>query len=149
MSPLARTAFATLVLFGLTGCGMRMPFFASSSPASFFKTAVCGVHIDGKSREARLRIELTVTKPLPRNGFVEVEFENPLDRTIPITSSRTVTGQERTLQLLSPALQRVRARGYETVTRVYASDQKKQVLGVHTHVCQSLVDDRDMGPQLR
>jgi len=39
----------------------------------------------------------------------------------------------------------VRARGYETVTRLYASPEKKQVLGTHTQLCQSLVDERRLG----
>lgn len=35
------------------------------------------------------------------------------------------------------------------VARVYATPEKKQVLGLHTQVCQSLIDQRDLGPGFR
>ena len=139
--PLVAAVMATT----LTACGMRLPFFSSGPGGSYFSTKVCGVYLDGKSKEARLRIELEVTRSLPRNGFVEIEFENPSDRKVLLVTGRTVTGNERTLELLSPPLTVVRARGYETVTRVYASADKKQVLGIHTQLCQSLVDERKLG----
>ena len=41
------------------------------------------------------------------------------------------------------------ALGYETVTRVYASSARKKILGTHKYVCESLVDDRELGPQFR
>lgn len=132
----------------LGACGLRVPFLSSSANTpntSYFSTKVCGVHVDAKSGEARLRIELAVTKSLPRSGFVEIEFENPTDRRVPLTASRSVTGTERSLQLLSPPLTALRARGYETVTRVYASPDKGQVLGIHTQMCESLVDQRRLG----
>jgi hypothetical protein len=131
----------------LGACGMRLPFVSSTAGAktSYFATKVCGVYVDGKSSEARLRIELTVTRSLPRNAFIEVEFENPADRKVPLLASRSVTGSERTLQMLSPPLTTVRARAYETVTRVYASPDKKQVLGIHTQMCESLIDQHRLG----
>lgn len=131
----------------LSACGMRLPFGLSpgTGSASYFSTRVCGIYLDAKSSEARLRIELEVTRSLPRNGFVEIEFENPGDRRVPLISSRSITGSERVLQVLSPPLPTVRMRSYETVTRVYASADKKLVLGTHTHLCQSLVDERRLG----
>ncbi len=142
-----RVALGVIMPFALGACGMRLPFFSSSPSAntSYFSTRVCGVHVDSKSREARLRIDLVVTKSLPRGGFVEVEFENPAERNVPLTASRSVTGTERTLQLLSPPLTTLRARSYETVARVYASPDKKQVLGIHTQMCESLVDQHRLG----
>jgi len=145
-----RAVLAAVITLALSACGMRLPFFSSSSSsgnsgAPYFATRVCGVYVDGKSSEARLRIELVIKKSLPRNGFVEIEFENPDDRSVLLIASRTVSGSERTLQLLSPPLTTLRARGYETVTRVYASPEKKQVLGIHTQLCESLVDQRRLG----
>lgn len=139
---------AVIMPLVLGACGLRVPFLSSSTSApnaSYFSTKVCGVIVDAKSGEARLRIELVVTKSLPRNGFVEIEFENPTDRNVPLTASRSVTGAERALQLLSPPLTALRARAYETITRVYASPDKKQVLGIHTQMCDSLVDQRRLG----
>lgn len=148
MRAIARYALLGLMVTALTGCG-RFALFRSAASSAYFATKVCGVHVDGKSNEARLRIELLVTKSLPRDGFVEIEFENPSDPKVPLIASRSVTGAEHTLQLLSPPLTSVRARGYETVTRVYDSADKKEVLGIHTYVCQSLIDPRELGLQFR
>jgi hypothetical protein len=107
------------------------------------------VDLDGRKRDVHLRIELALTKPLPRGAFVEVEFENPADRSVPLMVGRAILGNETTLRFVSPAVTGVRARGYEVVTRVYASAEKKQVLGQHTQVCESLIDQRELAPQFR
>ena len=138
-----------LVAAVLAGCG-RFSFIRSGAPAGpYFSTKLCGVDLDGKTKDVRLRIELAVAKTLPPGGFVEVEFENPGERSVPLVVNRTVSGKERTVLFVSPAVTGVRARGYEVVTRVYASAEKKQVLGVHTQVCQSLIDSRELGPRFR
>ena len=145
-----RAVIALSVAAVLTGCGRRFSLFGSGAPAgNYFSTKLCGVDLDGKTRDVHLRIELAVTRPLPRGALVEVEFENPADRTVPLRVSRTVSGSERTMLFVSPAVSGVRARGYEVVARAYSSADKKQVIGVHTQVCQSLIDQRELGPQFR
>lgn len=138
-----------LIAAALAGCGQRLSFFAPAASGPYFSTKLCGVDLDGKTRDVHLRIELTVAKALPKGGLVEVEFENPADRAVPLVVSRSVSGNERTMLFASPAVTGVRPRAYEIVTRVYASTEKKQVLGLHTQVCQSLVDQRELGPQFR
>jgi hypothetical protein len=147
---MSRAALSVLFIAAvLAGCG-RSGFFRSGAPAGpYFSTRLCGVDLDGKTKDVHLRIELAVAKTLPPGGFVEVEFENPADRSVPLVVSRTVSGKERSLLFVSPAVRGVRPRGYEIVTRVYASAEKRQVLGLQTQVCQSLVDQRELGPQFR
>lgn len=148
MNRLARLV-CTLGLVALGACGMRIPFVSvPEGDGTFFKTRLCGVSLDNRTREARLKLELEVIRTLPRNAFVETEFQNPLERSV-MTVSRSVTGKERTLEMLSPPFAEVRSRRYETVTRVYAAADRKQVLGVHTYACESLVDLRELGPGFR
>ena len=85
------------------------------------------------------------TRRLPRGAFVEVEFENPAGAA-PLVARPGLHRHEETLVFFSPPLIGVRPRSYEVVARIYASAEKKQVLGVHTQVCQSLVDQRDVTP---
>lgn len=134
----------------LTGCGMQLPFGLSGSAASgpFFTTKLCGAKLEGTPRVARLHLALNVVRALPRGALVETEFRDSVERTVH-TVSRVASGSERTIELLSPPMAELRARGYETVTRVYASPERKQVLGSHTHLCQSLLEQRDLGAQLR
>ena len=132
----------------LTGCGMRLPFGSSPAGGTYFSTKLCGVQLDGKAKVSRLHLTLDVVQPLPRGALVEAEFQDTANRTV-LTASRVAAGSERTIELLSPPLSDVRPRGYETVTRVYAAADRRQVLGTHTYVCQSLVDQRELGPEFR
>lgn len=143
MSP-TRTACATLVAIALTACGVRLPFVSAGSGGDYFKTRLCGVAIDNRSREARLKLELAVARTLPRQALVETEFQDHVEKTT-MSVSRTVTGNERALEILSPPFANVRAGRYETVTRVYAAADKRQVIGVHAHTCESLIDQRELG----
>lgn len=145
-----RVLIALAVAAVLVGCGQRFSLFRPGAPANnYLSTKLCGVDLDGKTRDVHLRIELAVAPALPRGALVEVEFENPADRAVPLVVSRTVAGSERTLLFVSPAVTGIRARGYEVVARAYASAERKQVLGVHTQVCESLIDQRELGPQFR
>lgn len=136
-----------LALVMISGCG-RLSFFRAPASGPWFSTQLCGVALDNKAKVATLRLRLAVVRPLPRGALVETEFRNPADRSV-LTVSRSATGNERTLELVSPPFARVRALGYETVTRVYAPADRKKVLGTHSYVCESLVDDRELGPQFR
>ena len=127
---------------------MRLPFGSSASGGPYFTTKLCGVQLDGKNKAARLRLVLDVVGPLPRGALVETEFHDAADRTVH-TVSRVVSGSERTVELVSPPMGELRARDYETVTRVYASADRTQVLGSHKQSCQALLDHRDLGPQFR
>jgi hypothetical protein len=137
------------ILTTFAGCGQRFSFFGPSTSGSYFTTKLCGVDLTSKTRNVHLRIELAVERALPRGSFVEVEFENPADRAAPLVVGRSVAGSERTLLFVSPAATGVRPRGYEIVARVYATPEKKQVLGQHTQVCQSLIDQRELPAQFR
>lgn len=141
------TASIAVLLLLLTGCGLRMPFGSSgggaASSAPFFTTKLCGVKLDGTPRVARLHLTLNVVRALPRGALVETEFQDSADRSVH-TVGRVASGNERTIELVSPPMGALRARGYETVTRVYASAERKQRLGSHTHLCQSLLDQRDL-----
>ena len=136
-------------LFVLSGCGgVNLPginLFRSGGSESLVSTRVCGVYVDGKTQAAHLRIDLVPNARLPRGAFVEAEFENPVAGAAPLVAGRAFDG-EPGLSIFSPPLKGVRPRSYEVVARVYASADKKQVLGVHTQVCQSLIDQRDVAP---
>lgn len=124
------------------GSGALNLFRGSGDGGSFVSTRVCGVYFDGKTRTAHMRLELASTGRLPNNALVEAEFENP-EGGAPLKGSRVFKG-EPTLVIFSPPLKGVRQRNYEVVARLYASAEKKQVLGVHTQICQSLVDPREL-----
>jgi len=143
------TFVLALTLAALAGCGrlgLTRPVAGNVGP--YFSTKLCGVQIDGKAKVARLHLTLAVVQPLPRGALVETEFQDIANRTV-LTASRVAAGSERTLELLSPPVSDVRPRGYETVTRVYAAADRKQVLGTHTYVCESLIDQRELGPEFR
>ena len=138
---------AALSVLALAGCG-RFDFFRKSASGPWFSTRLCGVQIDNKSRLARLQLQLTVLRTLPRGALVETEFRNPVDRSV-LAASRTAKGDEQAIEITSPPFDRIQARNYETTTRVYASADRKQVLGTHAYTCESLVDQRELGPQFQ
>jgi len=129
---------------GCGGLGLLRP--AASGP--YFSTKLCGVQLDGKAKVARLNLALDVVQPLPRGALVETEFQDTVGRST-LTASRVAAGNERSIELVSPPIDDMRPRGYETVTRVYAAADRKKVLGIHTYVCQSLIDQRELGPEFR
>lgn len=131
----------------VAGCG-RFDFARAPASGPWFKTTLCGVTLDARERLARLRLQLAVVRSLPRGALVETEFRNPIDRSV-LTASRSATGNERALEIVSPPFEQVRALSYETVTRVYESSARKQVIGTHAYVCESLVDQRELGPQFQ
>lgn len=151
---MSRTACALIValfaIAGLRGCagvaGMLSP---ASRGGQYVTTKVCGVDLDGKASEARLRIELIVTRPLPPNALVEAQFENPSDPKSPVVTSRTVTGREKGLRLVSPPVKGIRVKSYDVLVRIYSSQDKSELLGTHAQSCPSPLDLRDLGPQFR
>ena len=60
---MSRAALSALVVAAvLAGCG-RSGFFRSGAPAGpYFSTKLCGVDLDGKTKDVHLRIELAVAK---------------------------------------------------------------------------------------
>lgn len=134
---------AVALLLVLSGCGGINLLRPASE--QLVATRVCGVYVDGKTQAAHLRIDLVPTGKLPRGAFVEAEFENPVAGGAPLVAGRAFNG-EQGLSIFSPPLKGVRPRSYEVVARIYASTEKKKVLGVHTQVCQSLIDQRDVTP---
>ena len=140
-------AAVLLALLALHGCG-RFSFSRAPASGPWFSTRLCGIAVDNKAKVATLRLQLEVLRPLPRGALVETEFLNPIDRSV-LAASRAATGNERIIKLVSPPFGQVRAVGYETVTRVYASSDRRKTLGTHKYVCESLVDERELGPQFR
>lgn len=140
-----------IVLASLAGCGQRfdLGFLESRGTQSYFSTRMCVFVVDSKTKQARLRIELAVKTPLPAGGFIEMQFENPAAPGAPFVTTRSVTGQESTLEMVSPPLKDLRVRAYETVALVYSSSDKKELLDTHVQTCQSPFDQRDLGPEFR
>jgi hypothetical protein len=141
---LTAALFAIAALAGCAGVAGN-----PSRAKAYVTTSVCGIDLDGKASEARLRIDLIVIRPLPPNGLVEAQFENPSDAKSPLVTSRTVTGKEKALRLISPPVTGIRVKAYEVVVRIYSSQDKRELLGTHAQSCQSPVDLRDLGPQFR
>ena len=148
---MVRAAAAAMVALVLAGCGMtlRAPVLKSGAADAYFSTRMCVFNFDGKAREVRLRIQLNVIRPLPRNGLLVVQFENPIAPGTPLVTTRKLTGEEKTLDLVSPPLFEISPRSYEIVALVYATEQKQAVLGTHSQVCESPFDQRDVGAPFR
>lgn len=140
-------AAVLLALLALHGCG-RFSFSRAPASGPWFSTRLCGIVVDNKAKVASVRLQLEVLRPLPRGALIETEFLNPRDRST-LAVSRVATGKERSIELVSPPFDQVRAVGYETVTRVYASGDRRKTLATHKYVCESLVDERELGPQFR
>lgn len=143
-----RVLVAAVLVLAVAGCGRFSFFRAAPASGPWFSTKLCGVTLDNNKKVARLRLTLAVLRPLPRGALVETEFRNPIDRSV-LAASRVAAGSERSIELVSPPFDQVRALGYETTTRVYASADRKQVLGTHAYVCESLVDQRELGAQFQ
>ena len=92
-----------------------------------------------------MRVEFTVTRPLPPGSLVEMRFENPAAPNTPLTANRVATGTEKILHMVSPPMPDIRMRSYETVAHIYSGPDRKQMLGTHVQVCQSPFDQRDLG----
>jgi hypothetical protein len=88
---------------------------------------------------------LSVSK-LPRNGLLEVEFENRADEKKPLVVTRALSGDERTIDVLSPPVTKLQPRSYGVTARVYAAADRRQLLATHTEHCESLVDEHDVLP---
>lgn len=111
---------------------------------TYFHTTTCGLQVASRAQQARLRLQVAVDRPLPRNALVETDFENPLDAAKPLRTSRIANGQEKTLDILSPPIDGARVRSYAVVTRIYSGTDKKNMLGTHRQTCESLFDERDV-----
>ena len=137
-----RRLSAAVTLLALSGCGAALSFMGKGGDA-LVSTRVCGVQADGRTHTMHLRIELVPSGALPRGAFIEAEFENPAAGGAPLVGSRVYKGDERTVAILSPALKGVKPRNYQVVVRIFASPDKGKLLGTHTQMCESLVDQRD------
>lgn len=131
-------ALATVA--SLTGCGG----FGRFGGAPQVTTKLCGVQIDAKTRETRLQIVLSVSRA-PREALIEVEFENPANPKAPLVTRR-LTGDERTIEVLSPPIAKLQPRTYDVTARLYATAEKKQLIATHTQRCEALANERDVLP---
>ena len=133
-----RLFLAFVAIAYIAGCGS----FGRSGGAPQIVTKLCGVQIDGKTRETHLRIVLAMSR-VPRDALLEVEFENPTNEKAPLVTRR-LTGNESTIEVLSPPVAKLQARVYNVTARVYATAQKKELIATHTQRCESLVDEHDV-----
>ncbi|MGZ8266738.1 MAG: hypothetical protein ACXW20_04585 [Burkholderiales bacterium] len=139
---LARIA-AVIAIGALCGCA-RSNLWGSAPARDYFSTKVCGLQVESRTGEARLRLQLVANRALPGGGLVEAEFENPIDRAKPLVTRLALTGREKTLDLFSPPLEAARVRDYQVVARIYSAADKKRLVGEHRQVCQSLFDAWDV-----
>ncbi|MGE5523868.1 MAG: hypothetical protein ACM3SS_09130 [Rhodospirillaceae bacterium] len=140
--------FASAALLWLTGCG----WYNSRPPATeapYLATKFCGVVFDGRTKEARFSIDLTVRRRLPAGAAVEVSFENPLERDKPLVVTREVKGDERELRILSAPVKGITPREYAMAVRIYAARDRATLLGAHTEVCRAPVASGDIGIDYR
>jgi hypothetical protein len=133
--------FATAAVVSLHGCAGLGSFGGTAQIA----TKLCGVRIDNKAGETHLQIVLAVSK-LPRNGLLEVDFENPGNEKAPLVVTRRLSGNERTIEVLSPAVPKLQPRSYMVTTRVYATPDRKQLVATHVQRCEALANERDVLP---
>jgi hypothetical protein len=77
---------------------------------------------------------------------MEVDFENADNEKAPLVVTRRVSGDERTIEVLSPPVTKLQPRSYRVTARVYAAVDRKRVVATHTERCESLVDERDVLP---
>ena len=132
---------ATALVVSLSGCA-RLGWFGSAPQIA---TKLCGVRIDGRTRQTHLQIVLSVSK-LPRNGLLEVEFENTADEKKPLVITRSLSGSESTIDVLSPPVTKLQPRTYNVTARVYSAADRRQLVATHTQRCESLVDEHDVLP---
>jgi hypothetical protein len=129
------------IVLSFAGCA-SIGFFGGAPQIA---TKLCGVRIDSRTRQTHLQIVLSVSK-LPRNGLLEVEFENTADEKKPLVVTRAVSGDERAIDVLSPPVTKLQPRTYAVTARVYAAADRRQLVATHTARCESLVDEHDLLP---
>lgn len=139
--------FAALLC--LTACGSYSRTSTPATEAPYVATKFCGVVFDGRTKEARFSIDLTVRRRLPAGATVEVSFENPLERDKPLVATREVKGDERALRILSAPVQGITPREYAMVVRVYAGRDRATLLGSDTEACRAPAGPGDIGIEYR
>jgi hypothetical protein len=138
-------------LLMLASCGtvstVRPAPAGSSATGPYLATRFCGFNFDGRTKEARLTIDLSVLRALPSGALVETTFDNPLEPEKPLTSSYRAQGTERELRLLSPPVKGIEPREYGITVRVYPSPEKTTLLATHHETCRSPVSQREFGTE--
>jgi hypothetical protein len=135
-----------LLLLVSCGTARQVPAGANAT-GPYLATRFCGFNFDGRTKEAKLTLDLSVLRALPAGAFVETTFDNPLEPAKPLTSTYRAQGTERELRLLSPPVKGIEPREYGITVRVYASPEKTALLATHHETCRSPVSQREFGTE--
>ena len=131
-----------------SGCGSTVLEHQLSSPdpvkSGYFETreAKFNINFNKGQMESRYSITLKVRRPLIAGGYVEVEFENPQDKSNPVRVARPIGPQETVFTVESPVIYgRSQDTDYEVTAYLYKDASKIILLSTHRQMIRSLLQD--------
>ena len=138
--------FALLVVLLLSGCATltEMNLLTPNAVTSeYFVTDNAGFLFDKQAKSVKYILGLKVLKEFNKGAFLEISFENPMDKNVPIVLTSDLLHNEKEVDIKSPNIKGLQGgHNYEIVVYIYTDASKKELLGRHRQLVQSLFDTK-------
>ena len=99
-----------------------------------------GIDKEAEGYVARYTLSVVPAKPLKQELFLEVRFENPLDKDAPLITRQSLKpGAERAL-IVSDAVTGLKCGLYKAEVLIYDSEAREKSIGSHVQMIRSAYD---------
>lgn len=140
--------FFTLIFSGCASSLQESGFLTPPPVRSkYFVTSNGGFLMDPSAPDLNFRYFLTldVLKTFGKEAYLEVTFENPENKELPIIVTKKITPEQKTIEIESPKVHGLRSpEGYVSLVRIYDGEAKTVLLGEHRQVIQSVFDEKTL-----
>lgn len=148
-----RKQFISICLMGLlllSGCRSMLSevdlLTPNAATSEYFITEGAGFDLDTRDNSVRYSLNLTIRKKLDNGVFLEVYFENPADKNSPIVLTKNIYPDAKEIAITSPKIYGLKSyHNYEVIVNIYTDASKKELLGRHRQLVQSLLNSKLLG----
>jgi len=115
----------------------------SATISDYFETTGGGFLTEVKDGILVVKYSLALKKlkEIPADAFIEVEFQNPKDKSKPILIKYKPNPADQELNFESPSMNGFKAyKNYKIIVRLYENDSKIRLLGTHEQSIQSILN---------
>jgi len=99
-----------------------------------------GIDKEGEAWVARYTLSVVPTKPLTKELFFDVRFENPLDKESPLVVRQSLKPADERAMVVSPSVTGLKCGLYKAEVVIYDSDGREKSIGTHVQMIRSAYD---------
>jgi hypothetical protein len=95
---------------------------------------------EGEAFVARYTLSVVPNRPLQKELFLQVKFENPADKDAPLVVQQTLKPSDERAMLISPAISSLKCGLYRVEVSIFDSEKRENSVGTHQQMFRSTYD---------